>query len=127
MTLTPPVLDPPSDLQASLALADFVAQVRSFYGSRLVDVHLFGSRARGDHRPESDADIAIVVNEYRSSFLEDKIALCDITWYLFVDFGLLIQPWPFLEADWERPGPEYRFYDLIVAARAHAQPLVQLR
>lgn len=29
------------------------------HDSEIVAVHLFGSRARGDHRPDSDADIAL--------------------------------------------------------------------
>jgi predicted nucleotidyltransferase len=43
------------------ALDDYVAAVRAHYGPRLVDVLMFGSRARGDHRPDSDADVAVVL------------------------------------------------------------------
>jgi len=31
------------------------------FGSRVESVRLFGSRARGDHEPESDADVAVVI------------------------------------------------------------------
>ncbi|WP_372638442.1 nucleotidyltransferase domain-containing protein [Cohnella sp.] len=36
---------------------------------QIKEVYLFGSRARGDHRPNSDIDLAIVADGVRSSHL----------------------------------------------------------
>ena|SRR3972149_2580769 len=36
------------------------------YGDRLKGVYLYGSYARGDARPDSDMDVLIVLNDYRS-------------------------------------------------------------
>jgi predicted nucleotidyltransferase len=33
------------------------------YGDRLERVALFGSRARGDHRPDSDYDVAVLIKD----------------------------------------------------------------
>jgi predicted nucleotidyltransferase len=36
---------------------------------------LFGSRARQTHRPDSDADIAVLLHGHRGRFLDTKLAL----------------------------------------------------
>lgn len=36
------------------------------YGDRLKDVYLYGSYARGDHRPGSDVDVMIMLKDYRN-------------------------------------------------------------
>jgi predicted nucleotidyltransferase len=42
------------------------AEVRRLYGDRIVQVILTGSRARGDHRPNSDWDVVVVLRDGRS-------------------------------------------------------------
>jgi predicted nucleotidyltransferase len=44
-------------------LTRFRDEVRALYGSRLERVVLFGSRARGDHRPDSDFDVAVFIRD----------------------------------------------------------------
>lgn len=39
--------------------------LRKIYGSRLAGVILYGSRARGDHRPDSDYDLLVLIKDYR--------------------------------------------------------------
>jgi predicted nucleotidyltransferase len=38
-------------------------RLRQAYGERLRAVYLFGSRARGDHEPDSDVDVLIVLDQ----------------------------------------------------------------
>lgn len=46
-----------------LAIVRILAlRLRQAYGERLRDVYLFGSRARGDHDPDSDVDVLIVLD-----------------------------------------------------------------
>jgi predicted nucleotidyltransferase len=43
------------------AVSDFARRVRAALGDRVVDLRLFGSKARGDDDPESDLDVLIIV------------------------------------------------------------------
>ncbi|MDX2092449.1 MAG: nucleotidyltransferase domain-containing protein [Kofleriaceae bacterium] len=40
----------------------FATAVRARFGSRVHAILVFGSRARGDARPDSDVDVAVVVD-----------------------------------------------------------------
>jgi uncharacterized protein len=44
-------------------LAAYRSLLEERFGSRLCSLRLFGSRARGDASPESDADVAVVVRD----------------------------------------------------------------
>ena len=45
-------------------LKEFRAALGALYGSRLERAVLFGSRARGDARSESDYDVAVFLRDY---------------------------------------------------------------
>lgn len=44
-------------------LDDFRTRLSATLGSRLVEVRMFGSRARGAARPDSDLDVVVVVEK----------------------------------------------------------------
>jgi len=54
---------------AVLSLA--VRCLKEVFGSRLLAVMLFGSRARGDHRPDSDYDLLMLLEDYEAGPVED--------------------------------------------------------
>lgn len=56
--------------------------------SKIKSIHLFGSRARGTERPDSDYDILLVVTE--DFTLQDKDKLYDIVLDVLLDTGRLI-------------------------------------
>jgi predicted nucleotidyltransferase len=53
-------------------LAEFVRSVNDHFGDRLIEVRLFGSYARGEARPDSDVDVAVIV--------EDPLGHADRVW-----------------------------------------------
>lgn len=75
--------------QVQSAVAEFVTRVRAALGQNLVDVRLFGSRARGDSRPDSDIDIALVVEADRTR--AEDVAI-DIAFDVNVASDLYISP-----------------------------------
>jgi predicted nucleotidyltransferase len=71
------------------AVAAFVSRIRRALGTNLVDVRLFGSCARGDHRPDSDIDIAIIVAGRRVP--AEDLAI-DIAFDVNVEHDVYISP-----------------------------------
>ena len=51
-------------------LTRFRARLDAVYAGRLDRVILFGSRARGDHRPDSDYDVAVFIRDPESRWDE---------------------------------------------------------
>jgi len=58
--------------QEQNAVEHFAATLRERWGGEIVEIHLFGSKARGDAKPESDVDLLVVTqrNDWR---LKDEI------------------------------------------------------
>jgi len=106
------------------ALEDYVAAVRSHYGARLVDILIFGSRARGDARPDSDADVAVILEDGDWRFWTEKMLLAGLAYDVLLEHDLYIQPWPIPRSGWDSPAthPKQRFIETI---RKDARPLAQ--
>ena len=111
------LLAPPSEPAVSRALAAYRQRLLDSYGHRFVAAYLFGSRARGEHRPDSDADIAIVLKALAGTPVEEKMRLVDLAFDALTDTGLMIQPWPFTQVQWEGREAGGRFAELLAAAR----------
>lgn len=57
------------------AIKRFRKALDEIYGDRLARVVLFGSRARGDARPDSDYDVAVFLRDMPDRFAElDRLA-----------------------------------------------------
>lgn len=85
------------------ALEHFVSAVRSRYGARLHGVALFGSRTRGDMRPDSDAEVAVIIDDGDWTFCREKRELADLTFEAFKEWGLAISPWSLSSTQWQHP------------------------
>ncbi len=87
--------EPQADPTQNPVLRRFRDAVRALYGDRLERMALFGSRARGDARQDSDYDVAVFLREpfdwwaevQRLNRLGD-----DVLW----DTGAVISPKPFV-------------------------------
>lgn len=102
-TIDPALLEPPDDETVAKALQDFAAAVRRHYGDRLRGLYLFGSRARGDHTPESDADVAVVLADGNWRYWDEKMQLSDLSYDSLIETGADIQGWPVRQSEWDKP------------------------
>lgn len=77
------------------------------YGSRLAGLYLFGSRARGDHREDSDLDLAVVLHDPRQPLTLADRELLDVTYPIEIEKGMAIQAWtlPAAALAGDRPDP----------------------
>jgi len=64
---------------------------------------LFGSRARGGHRPDSDLDLAIVLNGPPDDFIDAKLDMAGLAFDVMMEIGVLVQPFPLWNADLAHP------------------------
>ena len=64
---------------------------------------MFGSRARGDHRPDSDADVAVLLDGPRQPFVATKLKMSDAAYDVLLDTGINISPLPVWLDEWEHP------------------------
>ena len=84
-------------------------RVASAFLRKLSDAHdvaeviMFGSRARGDHRPDSDLDLAIVLNGPRGDFIDTKLEMAGIAFDVLMETGVLVQPFPMWVGDLAHP------------------------
>lgn len=113
----PPV---PSEEQENLGLSRFVDEVRARYGAKLRGVFLFGSRARGDNRPDSDADVAVVIADGDWSEVAESVSMASDTFEILLDHALDIQPRAIAESHWldpERDGASWLIRKIVADAR----------
>jgi hypothetical protein len=97
--------------------------LRPVYGERLRGVYLFGSRARGDHTPESDADVAVVLADGDWDYWNEKMRLADLEYDTIIATGAEPQGWPVRESEWLNP-VRHRNPELVRAMRRDAKDLL---
>jgi predicted nucleotidyltransferase len=85
-------------------LTRFAAEVRAAYGDRLERLVLFGSRARGDHKPDSDYDVAVFIHEPGTLWQELGV-LCKITREIEEATGADISPKPLIAGSYDHRTP----------------------
>jgi antitoxin ChpS len=110
--------EPPDDETVNAALEAFATAVRGAYGSRLKGIYLFGSRARGDHTRDSDADIAVVLADDGWRNWSESKRLAGIAYDFIVDTGTDIDAWPVSEREWRDP-----HHPLTSSMRNDARPI----
>jgi antitoxin ChpS len=100
---TEDILSPPGETDVAQALELFAAAVRAAYGDRLAGLYLFGSRARGDYKPFSDADIAVVLDDQDWELVRETRRLARLANDVLIQTGVEIQGWPVSRAAWDDP------------------------
>ncbi len=84
------------------ALKRFSDAVRAHFGDRLERIVLYGSRARGDARPDSDYDVAIFVRELGNRWQELE-TIAPVTLTILAEQDELINPLLFRAGQWRHP------------------------
>jgi predicted nucleotidyltransferase len=85
----------PSRIADDPVLRKIKAELTRLYGPRLAGVVLYGSRARGDHRPDSDIDLIALVKGYDRS--RDRPAAISVMSQAMTDAGVDVSILPFPE------------------------------
>ena len=88
-------------------LSRFRAALAEAYGDRLERVVLFGSRARGDFRSDSDYDIAVFIRDPENWFNE-VVRLADLGTDILLETGAVISAKPFRAGAWKESPPLMR-------------------
>jgi len=89
------------DVETINAARAFIARITGQYD--LAEVVLFGSRARRTHRPDSDADIAIVLRGPHGQRFDVAANMAGIAFDVLLETGVLVGPLPLWENEWEHP------------------------
>jgi predicted nucleotidyltransferase len=95
--MTTALLDPETDRAAHAFVEKLTGQFD------VASAILFGSRARHQHRADSDADVAVILHGSKGAFLDTKLAMADVAFDILLETGVLIQPLPIWEAEWSHP------------------------
>jgi uncharacterized protein len=82
------------NLRDNPVLKRFSAAVRDIYGERVERVALFGSRARGDAREDSDYDVAVFLRDMGDRMTEMD-CLAGVSTDILYDMGEFIHAMPY--------------------------------
>ena len=86
------------------ALNRFARALNLAYDGRVRRLMVFGSRARGEAAPDSDIDVAVVLDRMSGRRYDERMRMTDLAYEILLDTGLRIQAWPISRAEWGRRG-----------------------
>lgn len=109
------------DPQTRRAMRDFKDRLVRRYGVHLRHLYLFGSRARGDFRPDSDADVAVFLDHVPDP-VQEQLNLIDEGYPILLSRGINIQPWVFEEDSLKDPD-RHRAAHLVRSVQREGVPL----
>lgn len=89
------------DHDTERAVRRFLSKVASRYDT--AGAIVFGSRARGTHRPDSDADVAVLIRGAHQRLLPTTLAMADVAYDVLLETGINISPLPVWLDEWEHP------------------------
>ena len=99
----PPALSvrPALDAETERAARAFMQRLEGKYPA--IEGLVFGSRARGDHKPDSDADLAVILKGERGDRYKVSGDMAGIAFDVMMETGVLVDPLPLWEDELKRP------------------------
>ncbi len=64
---------------------------------------VFGSRARGDHAADSDADLAVLLPGVHGSTVNTMLEMIDAAYEVELESGIVVSPLPIWQDQWDHP------------------------
>ena len=89
------------DAETERAARAFLKRLEGKYP--LIEAILFGSRARGDHKPDSDADIALILEGEKGDRYKVSGDMAGIEFHVLMETGVMVQGLPLWEDELARP------------------------
>lgn len=89
------------DPETEKAVRHFIALIHSRYD--LAGTIVYGSRARGTHDRDSDADVAVLLYGEHQRVLPTTLAMADVAYDVLLGTGINISPLPVWVDEWEHP------------------------
>jgi predicted nucleotidyltransferase len=90
------------DSETARAVRSFLRHLAGRYPVR--EAILFGSRARQTHGPDSDADIAVVLDGAHGDRTAATLDMAGIAFNVMMETGVMVEALPLWADDLERPG-----------------------
>jgi antitoxin ChpS len=99
LAVTERIIDP----KVADILTDLKRRLEHRFSDRFVALYLFGSRARGDHEPDSDVDVAVVLDQEMPRPFDLTREILEDTYDILLETGHYIQPWPLEKGSLDDP------------------------
>ncbi len=88
----------PSTERAARAFLSAIGKVYPVMGAVI-----FGSRARGDHSADSDADLAVLLAGVHGSTVNTMLEMIDAAYAVELESGIVVSPLPIWQDEWDHP------------------------
>jgi DNA invertase Pin-like site-specific DNA recombinase len=98
---SPVPVRPLLDAETERAARAFLKRLEGKYPLR--EAILFGSRARGDHKPDSDADIAVILEGEKGDRYKVSGDMAGVEFHVLMETGVMVQGLPLWEDELARP------------------------
>lgn len=89
------------DRKTEEAVRRFLDMIASRY--EMAGAIIYGSRARGTYRPDSDADVAVLLKGEHQRVLPTTLVMADLAYDVLLETGINISPLPVWLDEWEHP------------------------
>ena len=92
---------PALDAETVRAARVFMQRIEGKYPA--IEGLVYGSRARGDHKPDSDTDLAVILKGERGDRYEVSGDMAGIAFDVMLETGVLVSPLPLWEEEFQQP------------------------